>query len=157
MESILWYQKSEIVQQDGFVIDGKHQYTTDSDVHQAAFSTLRNARKWPSAKYISLWKNIYPGASSQISIYFGREGEIMIQSHFKDRDEIGRLIPYMFYSKDGDTAREKLTEYGQIVGLEPNENDLIILEKSFNLHRNRAIAYLGGAIVIGIIALAIWK
>ena len=81
----------------------------------------------------------------------------MVQSHFINRDEKGRLIPYMFYSKNITTASSDLCEYAQIAGLKPNDDDLIIVNNVFKLHNNRTVIYVGVAIIVGIIALLLWK
>lgn len=81
----------------------------------------------------------------------------MVQSHFINRDEKGRLITYMFYTKKVDSILSDLKEYAQKAGLKPNEDDLIIVKEVLGLRKNRAVIYIGGAVVVGLIALLLWK
>ena len=157
METVLWYQNAEIDKPDGFVIDGEHQFNEDTHIQQEAFTTLINGRKWPKARSLSIMKRRHPNASDQLEIYINQSGELMVQSHFINRDEKGRLITYMFYTKNVDSILSDLKEYAQKAGLKPNEDDLIIVKEVLGLRKNRAVIYIGGAVVVGLIALLLWK
>ena len=87
METVLWYQNAEIDKPDGFVIDGEHQFNEDTHIQQEAFTTLINGRKWPKARSLSIMKRRHPNASDQLEIYINQSGELMVQSHFINRDE----------------------------------------------------------------------
>ena len=63
----------------------------------------------------------------------------------------------MFYTKKVDSILSDLKEYAQKAGLKPNEDDLIIVKEVLGLRKNRAVIYIGGAVVVGLIALLLWK
>ena len=157
METVLWYQNAEINKPDGFVIDGEHQFNEDTSAQQKAFTTLINGRRWPTAQFLSILKKCHPNASVQLQIHISQSGELMVQSHFINRDEKGRLIPYMFYTKKVDSISSDFKEYAQKAGMKPNETDLIIVKEVIELRKNRAVIYIGGAVVVGLIALLLWK
>ena len=157
METVLWYQNAEINKPDGFVIDGEHQFNEETRIQQEAFTTLINGRKWPKARSLSIMKRCHPNASDQLQIYINQTGELLVQSHFINRDKKGRLITYMFYTKKVDSISSDLKEYAQKAGLKPNEDDLIIVKEVLELRKNRAVIYVGGAIVVGLIALLLWR
>ena len=156
MNSALWYQRSNINGRDGFVIDGIRQDAENTSQQNEAISIIVNARQWKSSTYLPFLLKQTPKASKQLEIYLGENHSVMIQSHFTNRDDKGRLIPYMFYCHNDKNAVKVLRSFSEMAHLSINDNDGIIIEKVL-LSRRRKPLYitLGVILVLGIIKLVV--
>ena len=156
MNQIFLHQNSNRNEPDVFIIDGALREELSVKEREMAFSIMHKARTWPSNKQVvSLLRLLYPEASSQLEIYYNGKNEVYLQSDLLDRDDVGRRIPFMFYTdKPADLIKE-LTNCAQIAGVKVNQNDLRLYEKALWVHNNKNVLLVGGAVAVGLIICAL--
>lgn len=155
MNSVLWYQRSSVSSDDYFIIDGIKQIAENTPEQNDAFSQIINAREWLSAKLLSVFLKKYPQASKKLQVFF-KDHKVMIQSHFVDKDDVGRLITYMFLSNNETMALNQLKEYAKLAGRSLNDSDIKVIEQLLRFHKNKT-AYVVSIIIIIIILLLLFK
>lgn len=156
MNQVFWHQNANRNKPDVFIIDGALREELNVKEQDNAFSLMRKARSWPSGKQVvSLLRNIYPEASSQLAIYYNGNNEVYLQSDLLDRDDVGRRIPFMLYTDKSEELTEQLMNCAQVAGVEVNREDLRLIEKALWLHKNKIVLLAGGAIAAGLIIYAL--
>ena len=156
MNTVLWHQRSAVNSDDIFIIDGLKQIAENSTEQVEAFSQLIKAREWPTPKLLSLFMKMQPQVSRQLQVFNGKEHRMMIQSHFVDKDDAGRLIPYMFLSNNDQEAIALLKEYAQQAGRTLNESDIKVVEQLLRFQKNKN-TYVVSVIIILLVLILLFK
>lgn len=147
MNAILWYQDSFEKQRGMMIIDGEKKMYDNSPLHNAAFDKLLSSRKWQKCQSVD----------SSLLIYFNSSTkEIFVQSHFIDRDALGRKLAFMFYLKEfhsADEVCEELANNALIAEKIVCETDMDTIKKEVGSlkHKKNTFFY----VIIGIISLII--
>lgn len=147
MNTILWYQESFEKQKGTMIIDGEKKMYDNSPLHNAAFDKLLSSRKWQKCQSVD---------SSLLICFNSSTKEIFVQSHFIDRDALGRKLAFMFYLKEFHSAEEvceELANNALIAEKTVCETDMDTIKKEIvSLKQKKNIFY---CVIIGIISLII--
>lgn len=154
MKAALWYQREFVDDKDSFIIDGIKQIADNTIEQNEAFSQITTAREWPSSKLLSVLIKKYPQASKKLLVFF-KEHKVMIQSHFVDKDDVGRLIPYMFLSNNETEALAQLKDYAKLAGRTINDSDLKVIEELLRFRKNKTTYTISIIIILILLILVI--
>ena len=157
MKYLLWYQNKDLTSPDGFIIDGIQQDVVNNKEQESLFALLRKAEKWREALTLRFLKQRFPDSSKQLEIRFGEDNSVLVQSHFITRDELGRLIPYEFYTNDSSSLIEELKSAVQQSGYDINSLDIQLINKVLELYRKRKAFLVGGIVLIALITILTWN
>lgn len=93
MKRILYSQNESAIKDDYFVIDGELELDNVSNLSMKAFQLVNS---------IENWKIIYEDSELKIQ----KKGSFLsIKSHYKDKDESGRLLFYIYYVESNDIGK----------------------------------------------------
>ena len=151
---ILFAQSGDSGVQSDFIRDGESVSGLDTS-KLYDFIRLRQ-RTAPKSDNNHFWEpiSIKPiNANSTLSIYKDNLGNIMIQSHFLDKDELGRRIAYKFCTKYSypTSIIRTLKRATKLAHRTPNSDDMRVLKQLKSSH----IAFRHIAIVFIIIILTL--
>lgn len=148
MNTILAFQNAVLNEKDVLIIDGvKSEYIHSAEQEEAISHLSRTARM----SEVLLLRT--PGSSEALSIYIDNDSNVLISSNFINLDQIGRRMTYSFYCKHIRSTSwliSRFRDYCRIAGMEPNESDILTIERSLNVHSKRKII-----ITVGIAALTL--
>lgn len=110
MRSILWFQSNDALSQDFIIADGELLESTTN--REGAFLMLKqaNSELAMSPELRKKFHSKFPEMALQANYAFPKEGGIYIQGCYKNLDESGRKIAYMFYTKNANTIEEACEE-----------------------------------------------
>lgn len=158
MKTVFWHQRLRRDEADVFIIDGNFRQGLNETEIEQAFSILLDGRKWPHAKQpLSFLKRLCPDSSAEIEIYYEGDENAMVQSHSMDKDDAGRLIPYMFYTDNASDLPAQLERNAELAGLSLNPADLKLLRRARRVYSSRALMTISGILVGGIILYMVCK
>lgn len=108
MKRILYSQNESAIKDDYFVIDGKLELDNVSNLSMEAFQLVNSIEKW---------KIIYKDTELKIQ---KKGGFLSIKSHYKNKDESGRFLFYIYYVESNDV--EQMLDYLKEDSLKINKN-----------------------------------
>lgn len=138
-KSVLWFQRETLSTIDTLLYDGKS--VDDDFVRQQIFQYINH---FPITGK-SIWKLCYKVSDNKIKkqesygynltpglAYFRNrlDNTILISSHFKDLDEVGRRIVYLFYAPTSEMSEacKLLLDVTKCNGKTCNEDDLKFID-----------------------------
>lgn len=159
MKAYLWTQGETPISPAIFVLNGDMQVADGSRAQEDAFSHMLEStrRKQLSPSLLHVLKQYLPISSSQWKVTY-RSGEgIGFQSVFRDTDEVGRALPFIFWcdTDDWDVAGDILQKYARLVNRSFAPEDLQMFRLLFKLHR--LLPLIGWGSLMLILSLIIWK
>ncbi len=104
MKTILWHQSPITGGKDTFIIDGIKREYSGTQNQDAAFNLLTDTDKYRKLNIRQCGSEVGTVSSDFHVFYNTATGETIVRSHFVDVDEIGRKIPYMFYSNQVESS-----------------------------------------------------
>lgn len=135
METILWTQNEDPDMKETFIIDGiisTYEGTALQDKAFAFLLTVRKQRNEFFAKKIKILKERNPELrlSEDLQCYRSSQGTL-IQASYNEKDESGRRMPYMFFSKslDWKTIGRQLRKDSTSIKRTCHARDLEVLEE----------------------------
>lgn len=148
MNTILAFQNAVLNERDILVIDGiMSEYVHSAEQEEA----IRHLNKSDRMSEVLLLR--VSGSSTSLSIYEDDERNVLIKSNFVNHDQKGRRMTYSFYCSHIRSISwfiSRFRDYCRIAGMEPNESDILTIERSLYVHAKRKII-----ITVGIAALTL--
>ena len=135
MNAILLHQKATVDGFDTVVIDGNVCEYNGADDQVEATKKLNDLEE---KKDCSFLKFLVPGSSDALKVLIGKKSkEVWISSHFAEKDDKGRFVPFSFWMDSFSTAGEvkmRLEEYASLVKMRLNPSDSLAVEKCISLY-----------------------
>ena len=145
MKTILWTQNEEVHIPDTFVINETISPATNSTVQKNAFSELTKASKNLALSPKSRRKLHQKYGTSEQMNFSIKGNRCFIQGSFKEKDNRGRNMPYMFLASDCsniENAIEALLRNSALINRHCNDADLNIIRKLFNKNHRLILLYI---------------
>lgn len=142
MNTVFWHQSRNVSDSDVLIIDDHKTFYSGKEQENAALDHINKMLRQ---------KPLY--TDGNVSIFSDYKDFILIKSHLRDLDELGRLIPYLFLAKTNDIIN-KLRDYSLQYGYNIRNEDYDALHKGIYVFRKCRIGkYI---ILLVIIVLIIW-
>lgn len=159
MESILWSQGATPTENSVFVIDGKMNRDRGSDSNQLAYNKLIQMSEQPAIhpKLVQMLHEKNYVTSRQLMIAHKKGDGIFFKSVYKNLDESGRHVAYMFYCKTNDInhAYQVFQQYSSMADRVVVDDEEKMLALLFNL--NKYVLIIATVILFITITLALWR
>ncbi|MBO4588905.1 MAG: hypothetical protein J5711_08450 [Bacteroidales bacterium] len=135
MNAILSHQKASVDGFDTVVIDGNvGEYNGTNDQVEA----MKKLNDPEEKRDCSFLKFLVPGSSDALKVLTGKKSKgVWVSSHFAEKDDKGRFVPFSFWMDSFSTAGEvrmKLEEYARLVKMRLNPSDGLAVEKCISAY-----------------------
>lgn len=155
MNTILYTQNKSATQKNTIVVNGEVFHNFDDEIANCAFHYImkksEKEERWNWLIKILINKGIIKSTKFK---YIKDADGILIRSNFNEKDELGRYMPFLFFTKEKklSSVNKSLKAYSKLLNRTHDEEEILGLDKAIKIT-------LYGGISIGIILLSIiiWK
>lgn len=122
MNTVFWHQSKNVSDSDVLIIDDHKTLYSGKEQENATLDYINKMLRQ---------KPLY--TDGNVSIFSDCKDFILIKSHLRNLDELGRLIPYLFLAKNNDIIN-KLRDYSVQYGYNIRNEDYDALHKGINIY-----------------------